>query len=140
MDNCCKKMKEIRIHQILSNGQHFNLYFFKNKKECLEKVTVWGIGFCISKTRRESNDWFKGNLKLNNRQTGKCGLEGLKLALQYICQFVGELGEYEELQVGWADEKRKRAYKFLLRYGFWEHEDCYAMRNSQYWEYVKGAE
>lgn len=141
MKNCCKNKKQIRVHEVLSNGQHLNLYFLKH--DCIfgDNVTVWSMGLCISKTRRNSNDWFKGRkTQLHNRQTGTCGIEGLKKALNYIRQFVGEMGEYEELQIGWADEKRKRAYKFLLRYGFLEYDDCYYIRNPQYWERVKDAE
>ncbi len=135
--NCTKRKREIRVHEILSNGQHLNLYFRKfNSDE--SGVGVWKIGLCISNTRKEANKWWAGKSirKIDNKLTGKCGLEGLKKALFYILELCKCL-IWDEIQISWNDEKRKRAYKYLLRYGFKEAKHCYYYRNPDYWTHVE---
>lgn len=139
--NCCRKKHEIRIHELLSNGQHLNIYFEKhNTGTNHERITaVWTIGVCISDTRKQANHWWNGKNKRNLQQTGKCGLEGLRRTAEILKELIPHLGFHEELQVGWEDEKRRRAYRYLLRYGFLEFEDCYAIRNPEIWEWKTGS-
>ena len=100
-------------------------------------IHVWETGLCISRTRKESNKWWNGGKvsKLDNKTTGRCGLEGLRKALKYLCEFSDQLKENEELHVGWADNKRKYAYRYLFKYGFLvdEESETYHKRNSKYW-------
>lgn len=138
MRNCTKKKHEYRIHEPLSNGQWLNLYF--EKKCTSERINIWETGLCISKSVKAANEWFigrgKGYKKINNRMTGKCGIEGLRKALNYICEFASNLKCNEELHVGWVDEKRKYAYRKLLKHNFFVDEDYgfYHARNTKYWK------
>lgn len=136
--NCTNRKHEYRIHEQLSNKQWFNLYF---TKYChYSGVHVWDVGLCISKTIKHANHWYNKNnrnsRKYFNKQTGKCGLEGLRKGINYICKFADNLKPNEELHIGWQDEKRKYAYRKLLKYGFYvdEEKEFYHTRNLNYWE------
>ena len=131
------KKNQIRIHERLSNGQYLNVYFMRDKAIPQDKIVyIWNVGVVISKTVKQANLWFiRKKSKLDNRQTGRCGLEGLKKTLRHILKFINNMSIKEELQIGWTDEKRKRAYNYLTRYGFIANEDCYSIRNPKYWEY-----
>jgi hypothetical protein len=135
--NCTKRKHEYRIHEPLSNGQWLNLYF---KKHCNSTgIQVWTVGVCISNSIKHANKWFdtKGEYQRKySSQTGKCGLEGLTKALKYILEFRKNMKEKEEIHVGWHDNKRKNAYKYLLRYNFFLdlEDEIYFARNMNYWE------
>lgn len=141
MRNCTKRKREFRIHEILPNGQHFNLYFKKHgSKEGDNRIHgIWTVGLHIGSSRKEANLWYDSAGKSkDSRQTGTCGLEALFKAAKYITEFVSILGFHSELQIGWQDDKRRRAYRWLLRYDFKEYDDCYAVRNPEYWEMKAG--
>ncbi len=55
--------------------------------------------------------------------TGNCGLTVLMITKDIILGFVDRLKENEILLVEWEDDKRMRAYRWLLRYDFEEIED-----------------
>lgn len=136
MQNCTKRKRVLRVHDILSNGQHFNMYFKKQRSFKNEDRIhgVWVVGLCISDTRKEANLWY--NKKWKNKgptQTGKCGLEALLKAADYLVYFASILSYHSELQVGWQDDKRRRAYRWLTRYGFKVYGDHYSIRNPKYW-------
>lgn len=137
MRNCSKRKREFRIHEILSNGQHFNMYFKKHHNATPDGVihSIWTVGLCVSQTRKKANQWWSHEKKsgLGGVSTGNVGLEALRRAAQYLMEFSYCLSFHSEIQVGWSDDKRKKAYRWLFRYGFVEYEDCYAMRNPDYW-------
>jgi hypothetical protein len=132
--NCTKRKSEVRIHETLPNGQVMSLYF--QRHQCpKESFKIWTVGLYIGSSRKEANRWYTKKPKhKSNKSTGQCGLTGLRRALHYILEFVDQLGFNEELQIRWQDEKRKSAYRYLIRYGFQEAEDFYHMRNPRYWE------
>jgi hypothetical protein len=135
--NTTRRKSEIRIHEVLSNGQHFNLYFWR-KHNADGILTQWQVGLRLSTTRKEANLWFN-NFKRRDVITGDGSLEGLKRALKYILEVVTLLGPNEELIVSWSDSKRASAYRYLKRYGFKDYKDengviiAYGMRNPEYW-------
>lgn len=139
--NMTRRKSEIRIHEILSNEQHFNLYFWR-KHNADGILTQWQIAFRLSKTRKEANLWFN-NTKRRDVITGDGSLKGLRRALQYILEVVALLGPSEELIVSWSDQKRASAYRYLKRYGFVEYKDDagtitgYGTRNPEYWNMNK---
>jgi hypothetical protein len=135
--NTTRRKSEIRIHEVLPNGQHFNLYFWR-KHNANGIFTQWQVALRLSKTRKESNLWFN-NYKRCDVITGDGSTVGLKRALQYILEVSKSLGPYEELLVSWSDQKRASAYRYLKRYGFVEYKDdegtitAYGTRNPEYW-------
>jgi len=131
--NCTKRKHEYRIHELLSNGQWLNLFF---QKHCNETgIAVWTMGLCISPSVKEANRWFnKSRYKLNNVQTGRCGLEGLTKALRYVLDFRDSMPEKAELHIEWSNDKRKSVYGRLLKYDFFDSgEDFYYGRNMNFW-------
>ena len=128
-----RRKHEIRIHERLSNGQYLNLYFACHPHQ--SGIHVWKTGLFIG-IKKEGNKFWIGK-KMKTKITGKCGLEGLKKSLDYIVEFASSLKQNEELHVGWEDERRKLAYRRLLKHGFWLGEEFYAYRNPEYWDWIK---
>lgn len=139
MKNCTNRKREFRIHEILSNGQHFNMYFKKRKNSEPDGTIngIWTVGLHIGKDRKEANKWYDRKKSKSLKQTGECGLEALVKAKDYLLQFANLLSFHSEIQVGWEDEKRRSAYRRLLKYGFIECDDCYIIRNPEYWAWDK---
>jgi len=72
-------------------------------------------------------------------------LEGLRIALDYILAFANNFcGWRDELQVDWEDDKRRRAYRWLLRHpGFVEYKKdggytCIAFRHPDLYAWQPG--
>jgi hypothetical protein len=139
----------IRARYTLSNGQLLSVYFtrkrVKNKDAFWRGVIyVWSVAIHIGSGRRGANKWFNSWTKRPIQETGTCGLEGLIVASRYIRAFgQHKIGSREEMQIGWADAKRMRAYRWLLRYpGFaWYADDanegqCIAYRNPDIYEWI----
>ena len=123
--------KRLRYHGTAPDGMPVHMYFEPNKSN---RFTVWTVGLHIGGTRRTANDWYNKNRK-PDRITGNGSILALKYALDRLMEFAKYMTMYEEIQVGWADERRRRAYRFLLRYPNWrEADDCYYYRNPEYWE------
>jgi hypothetical protein len=105
----------------------------------------WNIGLCISKTTKQANDWFEGKKspKLNKKQTGKVGLEGLYKALNYINDFGELLSKNEILWIEVEDKKRIKTYNRLLRYSGWQSFDTddgkvFMYSNPKHWRVFEG--
>lgn len=135
-----RRPSEYRIREQLPNGQKVNLYFVRNKGH--DNFYQWHVGFYIG-DRKEANKWFNHHpRKRKNEIKGNGTLTALRWALKHILEFVYRLKNNEELIIGWEDEKRKRAYQFLKRYGFVEYYDesgeftHLGIRNPDLWEYV----
>jgi hypothetical protein len=118
----------------LSNGQWIKMYF--NKSVDSNKIINWTVGLVIDDSKRKCNHWY---LKNNSepKQTGKCGLEGLYQALQWLLELEDNIKQHNKytnrkrinhIYIGWADEKRHNVYRWLFRYGydygFFEYEMC----------------
>lgn len=119
-------------HKRLKNGQNAGFYIDKARyipqfnKDYGDDTgfTTFTIGFAIGKTRRQCNDWYNGRASRKNsisrKSTGKSGLEGLRFALDCIKGLMSNLKQEEYIIVRWGDEKRRRAYKWLTKLGFYE--------------------
>lgn len=114
MRNVTKRKTDYRVHEILPNGQHLNLYFTRMKSG--DFIKQWHVSLVISSNRKEANQWF--SKKGKEISTGNCGLVGLRRALFLILEFRKKLRWNEEIVVAWEDDKRKRAYQYLKRFGF----------------------
>ena len=97
---------------------------------------------------KEVRFWVDARIQNKNKRfapdgisTGKYGVEMLLVIQKELFSFMEDIktkeiripSYMEEIggkkiylfQVGWADNKRKRAYRRLLRYGFKERVNCY---------------
>ena len=110
---------EARFHHTLSNGQHCAMYVNFNDEEA-ETILLLDIGFAVGNSRRQCNDWWSKNGKgLGEKTTGRVGLEALLFASECL-DFIESIyaGEMYVIRVGYADERRRRAYKRLLKKGY----------------------
>jgi hypothetical protein len=132
-----------RVHHEMSNGQVSSLYIkeervrtlFSNKED--ENFTAYIVGFVISGKRRDNNNWYnrKKDSKIKLKQTGSCGLEGLIFALNEIKKLQKQIKIGEYIVVFFSDEKRRSAYRYLLRIGFewgeYGSEKCYFYKKQE---------
>mgnify|MGYP006875674364 CR=1 FL=1 len=132
-----KRRSELRIRDQLPNGQKVNLYFARHRTK--EGFFQWSVGFYIGE-RKEANLWFnKHSKKQSSTIKGDGTITALLWALGYIRGFIQQLQKNEELVIGWEDDKRKRAYKRLRKYGFRNYYDDkgnvthLGIRNPEYW-------
>jgi len=138
----------VRIRERLCNGQLLSEHLLRrrnmtNPQEGIHYI--WSIGLHIRCSRKEANRWYHmpyAKRIKNVRQSGECGLEGLRKALNYLVTHCEAMGEREELQIYCDDAKRFNAYRYLLkRYrGFTEHEEgqgekMIAFLHPQYWKW-----
>lgn len=128
--------KRVRFHGVAPDGQMVHMYFWPYKAN---GFTVWTISLYIGGSNRTANDWYtKAKPYSHSRITGKGSVLALKYALDRLLEFAEHMQINEEIQVGWEDERRRRAYRYLLRFPNWrEDKDCYYYRSPEYWEAVK---
>jgi hypothetical protein len=124
--------KQLRYHGIAPDGQPVHMFFSPYKKD---RFTVWTVGLFVGGSNRTANDWYnKPGKKPKIRITGSGLLYALKFALDRLLEFASKMTQNEEIQIGWGDERRRRAYRYLLRYPNWNvADDCYFYRNPKYW-------
>ncbi len=117
-----KRKSQVRYCEKLSNGQSVHVYFWREKEFVSgQMVYVWNAAAIITDSRKKANNWKNHNRRgIKEKATGKAGLEGLKKALDIILEFKYRLKPNEYLFVVFDDEKRKKAYRWLERYGFME--------------------
>ena len=135
-----KRRSELRIRDQLPNGQKVNLYFYRLRTNT--GFYQWHVGFYIG-DRKEANLWFnRQSKKQPSHIKGDGTITALLWALGYIIGFVHQLQKNEELVISWEDDKRKRAYKRLKKYGFTDYYDDegnvthLGIRNPEYWEMI----
>lgn len=97
----------------LSNGQCACIFFYKGKNE--GNYEIYEVGFAIGRTRKQIfNTFIYESDFLKNKETGRCGLEGLVWAKSKLLEFEGWIKNKTthpvKIYVGWADERRKKAY------------------------------
>ena len=130
-----------RKHFTLSNGQHMGIYIMEKKFRVMNDAdpnynfTAWEVGLCIANTRRQCNDWYERSEKnkrgkmVINRQTGNCGLEGMRIAYNVVKDLQKSVDSNDIISIRWCNDKRKRAYAYLKRLGFiltnWDDKPCY---------------
>lgn len=102
----------------MSNGQVATIFWQQDSwaKSAMEVSAV--IGKSISNNKKWYNDHpnFTGI-----KSTGSCGVEGLLFFLSVI----KDLQKQYNLTIEFMDDKRKRAYAYLTRFGFkYGHYTC----------------
>lgn len=145
-ETIAERPNSIRCRYKLSNGQLLSVYFTRipNKGRSIGVKYVWMVAAHIGNGRKSANKWNNKRHAGPEKSTGTCGLEGLAVAARYIKAFAAhKIKQGAEMQIGWPDKKRMRAYMYLLRYdGFtlYRHEDntpmCIAYRNPDYYEWI----
>ena len=126
--------KKRRFHGTAKDGQRVHLYLTPHKAQ---RFTVWTVGLYIGGKNRTANDWYE-KIKPTSHTTGKGSLAALQLALGALLDFANRLPVNAEIQCGWEDERRKNAWRYLLRYDGWtETDEFYLYRNPKHWELIE---
>lgn len=125
----------IRCKSRLSNGQWLFVEFKRIRQphpQPLRCCYIWSVAIHIGDRRKIRRRWTK-----KPQQTGRAGLEGLREALRIVKSFGYDMCDYrDEMRITWADERRRRAYRYLLRFdGFEDHGEFIAFRNPDYYEW-----
>jgi hypothetical protein len=114
--------------ETLSNGQVLTVWFYRFRSRPVEpwaisypdtKIAhIWRVAIYIG-TKEEAERWIKTPYKQRIKrikQTGVCGLEGMRRALECVIRHCEGMGEREELHIICEDAKRYRAYRWLIRH------------------------
>ncbi len=116
-----RRKSQVRYCVELSNGQLLHLYFYRVRDQELGYNGIagaWLTALHIGSNRKYANKWFNTLKGEPEKATGKCGLEGMKKALDIILEFRKTIKPNEILLVDGADKRRTRIYERLTRYGF----------------------
>ena len=105
-----------KFHEKLSNGQIVGVYFH------LIEYDSFNVAVVIGENVQECEDWIRANGE-GRQLSGRCGLEGLAVALKLILWFANNRLTKGDKLVANGVGKRARAYKFLTRYGFVERHN-----------------
>lgn len=116
-------MKYYKASKVLSNGQVATIFWHQDEwaKSAMEIAVV------IGKSISDNKKWYNDHINFRAvKSTGSCGLEGLLFLLSVIKDLQTR---YNFLTIGWMDDKRYRAYKYLERIGFkfgqyTDHPEC----------------
>jgi hypothetical protein len=130
-----------RKYAELSNGQVAMIECHRDGN--LHKCETWTVAVIIGHHRKECRRAMRRGFARMNKgrtacdvSTGKCGLEGLrviKALLEEFTLWVDGAGKKVNIVCTPYDDKRKRAYKYLLRMGYWWHEESQSYWLSRWW-------
>lgn len=125
-DSVSPKKSNLHYTKTLKSGKVAHLCFYRVRWALAtpregEPRYVWNTALYISNTKNGSKEfrkWLDSPVLKVEPINGDGNLEALKWAYRKILWLVDNLPACDEVVVGHADEKRKRAYKYLERAGF----------------------
>lgn len=99
----------------LSNNQTISIFFIKEE---LKRGTDYFVVLAIANKKRDIKQWILGQRDvLSDKETGKCGVEGLLWAKKQIIDFEGFI-KYQKnvtICVSWLDNRRRNVYEYGLK-------------------------
>lgn len=109
-------------HTLLSNKQTAGIAFYQHDTD---KAISWYVTFAIADKRKRVLDYLseRGCGKIELKQTGRCGVEGLVWAKSKILEFANFIStnnnKKNKIIVQGSDNRRFRIYeRYLSRNGF----------------------
>lgn len=124
-----KKKKRVHYKKRLKSGKTAHLWLYKQK--FIDSPSFgWSVGLRVSDTDKEARLWLMGNNNGESGITGDGSIEALAWALRKIEEFSTLIPETETVVVGWEDDRRKSAYRYLRKKGWYldEWAGCYYKR------------
>jgi light-regulated signal transduction histidine kinase (bacteriophytochrome) len=125
-------MRTRKIFERLSNGHHLAMYITKHRS-CKNNI-AYIVAVCIFRSKRECNYWFRHQEQVVSKDINTWGMEGMLKAIQWLKELGKNICPRESIVIYWVDERRRRAFKFLQRYGYVESEyldrPCYILKKS----------
>lgn len=99
----------------LSNNQTISIFFIKEE---LKRGTDYFVVLAIANKKRDIKQWILGQRDvLSDKETGKCGIEGLLWAKRQIIAFEDFI-KYQKnvtICVSWLDNRRRNVYEYGLK-------------------------
>jgi hypothetical protein len=131
-----KHGKHYRLHGTVDNQP---VHLYATAYPTKTRFTVWKIGLHVGGKNRKANDWYN-KAKHWAGTTGNGSVKPLLFALESIQDFANKMGRNDEIQIKWQDDRRRRVYSRLLKYGWFltAERDMYVYRNPKYWEFTGG--
>ncbi|HHX22935.1 MAG TPA: hypothetical protein GX723_02785 [Thermoanaerobacterales bacterium] len=114
----------------LSNGYYLAIYTTKHKQRM--KKTAYIVAVCIFPTKRECNYWFRNQEQVVEKGRNTWGMEGVLKAIRWLKELEKAIDSGESIVIYWVDDRRRRAFKYLERYGYEKSEyldrPCYMFK------------
>jgi hypothetical protein len=125
-------MKTYKNFKRLSSGHYLALYISPHRSK--ERSIAYIVAICIFRTKRECNYWFRHQDQILPKSVNSWGMEGILKAVQLLKELQKNIRSGESIVIYWVDERRRRAFKFLQRYGYVESmyldRACYILKKS----------
>jgi len=125
-----------REYNKLDNGQVAMLHAHRAWNENGDEG--WSVTVVIGKHRKQCRlsvrgeyARYRGGKSLHGKSTGTCGIAGLRTLKAMLGEFEAWLstdGKTHQVVCTPFDDKRKRAYRYLMRLGYVWYEDVYSYR------------
>lgn len=111
-------MKVFPQYKILSDGSCMAMYITRYRRGFSNFVMI--IALCIFENKTRCDEWFKTQDKPQKSSVKSIGLEGVMLAIRWIKKLQEQIQRNDILVIYWTDERRRKAFRYLKRYGFVE--------------------
>lgn len=125
-------MKTYKKFKRLSSAHYLAMYITRHRS--CKNNTAYIAAICIFPTKRECNYWFRHQEQVVSKGPNTWGMEGMLKAIQWLKELEKNIQTGESIVIYWVDERRRRAFKFLQRYGYKESEylerPCYVLKKS----------
>ncbi|MDD4568870.1 MAG: hypothetical protein PHE70_01895 [Tepidanaerobacteraceae bacterium] len=125
-------MRTYRKFYRLSNGHYLAMYISRHRS--FNNNTAYITAVCIFSSKRECNYWFRHQERLVAKGQNTWGMEGMLKSMQWLKELKKNINPDESIVIYWVDERRRRAFKFLQRYGYVESEyfdrPCYIFKKT----------
>lgn len=119
----------MQLKKVLKNGQVAML--FKTEESCVlyPGKRLHYIDFVIEQDEATCLKWYKELHfpmgEIDTATTGNAGLEGMLFALQTIQELMKHVDKGDIFIVQPTDDRRNKAYRRLLKYGFRKEQNHY---------------
>jgi len=119
--NYSKQIEGYIEKTVLSNGQIACIVFQENK---YKNFTDYYVMFAIANKKKDIKNWLSSkHNNIDNKQTGRCGIEGLIWAKNKVIEFEKHIKDRHytnrNIVISWADKKRKDVYvKAMMKLGY----------------------
>ncbi len=116
----------------LSNGYYLTIYITRHRS--CKNNTAYIVAVCIFPSKRECNYWFRHQEQALAKGPNTWGMEGMLKTIQWLKELGKNIRPGESIVIYWVDERRRKAFKFLQRYGYVESvyldRPCYVFKKS----------
>ncbi|NLZ53558.1 MAG: hypothetical protein GX892_10510 [Thermoanaerobacteraceae bacterium] len=111
-------MKTYKKFCRLSSGHYLAMYITRHRQRSSNKHAACIVAICIFPSKRECNFWFRHQEQIISKGLNTWGMEGMLISVKWLKKLKKIIRPGDSLVIYWVDERRRRAFKFLERYGY----------------------